>query len=101
MPLIILLLILFLILLIFYQLFLAHALNNNIFNGRIIEGVTNIKIDSTPPSNDEIYNQVKILSEKDQQNSNSINSLTQQVASLSEQVKDILLAQQSVLTNVV
>ena len=97
MSIIILLLILFFILLIFYQLFLAHALNT-IFKTKIIEGVTNITIDTPVPSNEEIYNQVKILADENRQNTNTISILNQKVSELSDQVKGMMLSQQTVLT---
>jgi hypothetical protein len=94
---IILLLILFFILLIFYQLFLAHALNT-IFKTKIIEGVTNITVHTPVPSNEEIYNQVKILADESRNNTNNISILNQQVSDLSNQVKGMLNSQQTVLT---
>ncbi len=97
MSIIILLLILFFILLIFYQLFLAHALNT-IFKTKIIEGVTNITIDTPVPSTEEIYNQVKILADENRKNTNTIDILNQRVSDLSDQVKGITLSQETVLT---
>ena len=60
---------------------------------------------STPssysPSTEESDRQIRILSEKDQQNTNTINNLNQQVGSLNEQVKGIMTAQASIFTPVV
>jgi uncharacterized protein YoxC len=92
MPIIILSLILFFILLIFYQLFLAYALNT-VFKTRIIEGLT-----SDTPSTEEIYNEVKILADENRKNTTTIDILNQKVSSLSDQVKGMLLSQQTVLT---
>ena len=97
MPIVILFLILIFILLIFYQLFLAHALNTA-FKTRIIEGITNITIDTPTPSTEEIYNQVKILADDNRKNTTTIDILNQKVSSLSDQVKGMLLSQQTVLT---
>jgi len=94
---IILLLILIFILLIFYQLFLAHALNT-VFKTRIIEGITNITIDTPIPSTEEIYNQVKILADENRKNTTTIDILNQKVSALSDQVKGMTLSQQTVLT---
>jgi len=94
---IILLLILIFILLIFYQLFLAHALNTT-FKTRIIEGVTNISIDTPTPSTEEIYSQVKILADENRKNTTTIDILNQKVSALSDQVKGMLLSQQTALT---
>jgi uncharacterized protein YoxC len=94
---VILLLILIFILLIFYQLFLAHALNTG-FKTRIIEGVTNITVDSPTPSVDEIYTQVKILADDNRKNTTTIDILNQKVSALSDQVKGMLLSQQTALT---
>jgi uncharacterized protein YoxC len=94
MPTVILLLILIFILLIFYQLFLAHALNT-VFKTRIIEGLTS---DTPTPSTEEIYNQVKILADENRKNTTTIDILNQKVSALSDQVKSMTLSQQTVLT---
>jgi hypothetical protein len=122
MSIIILLLNLFFILLIFYQIFLTR----NIFKKKIIEGLdlrnpnynpdldpdavnalynnsTIVTPAATPaatptPSNEEIYNQVKTLADENRKNTTTIDILNQKVSALSDQVKGMLLSQETVLT---
>ena len=98
---IILLLIIFFSMLILFQVFLGHALNNNIFfKGRIIEGATsmddNFKVQLQKQSGDIDYLKGRV---------NDVDSLKKQVTdlnvnvnSLSNQVKQILISQKSFTT---
>lgn len=99
---IILLLILFFSMLILYQVFLADALNNSIFfKETIIEGLTSgedeLKIQLQKQSGDIDYLKGRV---------NDVDSLKKQVtdlngnvSTLSDQVKGMMVGQQSVVTN--
>ena len=101
---IILLLILFFSMLIFYQLFLAHALNNSIFfEGTIIEGLTNtdtdnnleIQVQKQAGDIDYLKGRVNDMDSLKKQ----VTDLNGNVTSLSDQVKGMLMSQQSVIQN--
>ena len=99
---IILLLIIFFSMLIFYQLFLAHALNNTMFfKGTIIEGLTNtdnkleIQVQKQAGDIDYLKGRVNDMDSLKKQ----VTDLNGNVSALSDQVKGMLVSQQSAVQN--